>query len=115
MTRALLAGVVLVMAGLPLAYAVVRRILFALLLAPLAGALAAAVAVILMLASGVGNLLLWLMLVLLAEIGFTAWILRRGGTGGTPLPYTSWADVLCYAPAPRPAVAADRQPAEHLG
>jgi hypothetical protein len=96
-TRALLAGVVLVMAGLPLAYAVVRRILFALLLAPLAGALAAAVAVILMLASGVGNLLLWLMLVLLAEIGFTAWILRRGGTGGTPLPYTSWADVLCYA------------------
>jgi hypothetical protein len=94
MTGALLAVVIVGMAGLPLAYAVARRILFALLLAPLIGALACAIAVILMLASGVGNLLVWLVPVLLAEIGLAAWLVRRGGT---PLPHTSWADVLCYA------------------
>jgi hypothetical protein len=98
----LIAAVLLVAAGYPLAFLLTRRILLAGLIAPLVFGTTAAIAVVGMLATG-GSFRLWLAGVLVAQWVLVAWRLRRPGTA---LPYGSWADVLCYVlPLVPPALA----------
>jgi hypothetical protein len=86
-----LASVLLVvLAGLPIGYVVVRDIRLAVLLAPLVTALSAAVAVLLMLVVG-GKLLWWLGPLLLVEWAVTPVLLRRPAPRA---PHGSWADLL---------------------
>lgn len=89
----LLAILLLIALGLPLAYAVGRRPLLAVMLAPLTGALTCAVAATAMLATGLGTFPRWLAAAMLAQVAGAVplWLRRR-----TALPHGSWRDVLCY-------------------
>ncbi|MEU4551020.1 hypothetical protein [Micromonospora violae] len=86
----LLAVLALLVAGFPLAFAILRSPFLALLFAPLAAALLSTVAVVLMLVVG-GPLLLWIALVLAAGLVCAGWLLRRPGE---PVPYGGWRHAL---------------------
>jgi hypothetical protein len=79
-----------VVAGLPLAFALTRGVLLAALVAPLVTAVTTTAAVILMLVVG-GNLLWWLAPLLLLQYLVALKSLRRKVE---PLPHRSWVDVL---------------------
>jgi hypothetical protein len=90
---ALLAAVVMILAaGLPTGYVVLRDLRLALLVAPLITALSAAVSVMLMLIVG-GRLLWWLGPLLLVQWAVAPVLLRRTAGAARP-PHRSWADVL---------------------
>jgi hypothetical protein len=84
----LLALVVLLVAGLPLAFAMTRAVPLAIVLAPVAGAATSTVAVLLMLAFG-GSLLVWAVPVFLLT-GLLAWWWRDR----PPVPHGTWRDAL---------------------
>ncbi|WP_406059690.1 hypothetical protein [Micromonospora sp. NBC_00860] len=88
-----LAILALIVAGFPLAFAILRSPFLALLLAPLMAALLSSVAVVLMLVVG-GPLLLWLALVVAAGAACAWWLLRRPGE---PVPYGRWSHALLIA------------------
>lgn len=90
--KPLVAGVLLIAGGLPPAFLLTRRWLFAALLAPMVAALTASLAVIGMLATQ-ESFRVWLAAALVAQWVLAGWRLRRPGA---PLPYGTWADVLCY-------------------
>lgn len=79
-------------AGLPPAYALTRNVLLAVLVAPLITAVVSAVAVIIMLVVG-GKMLLWVVVLLLALYAAVPLLLRRRREA---LPHGSWIDILCY-------------------
>ncbi|MFE9191495.1 hypothetical protein ACFYL6_17970 [Micromonospora sp. NPDC007208] len=89
----ILAVLALLVAGFPLAFAILRSPFLALLLAPLVAALLSTVAVLLMLVVG-GPLQLWIALVLAAGVGCAWWLLRRPGE---PVPYGGWPHALLIA------------------
>jgi hypothetical protein len=90
--KPLIAIVLLVAGGYPLAFLLTRRWLLAALTAPLVSGVTASLAVIGMLATE-GSFRVWLAVVLVAQWLLVAWRLRRPGS---PLPYATWADILCY-------------------
>jgi hypothetical protein len=85
-----IAVALVVAAGLPLAFALTRSVLLAPLLAPLITALTAAIAVMIMLAVG-GNLLLWLVPLLIVQYAVAFMLLR---CPGAPARHRSWLDVV---------------------
>ncbi|MET8360477.1 hypothetical protein [Micromonospora sp. NPDC005171] len=90
---AVVAGLALLVAGFPLALAILRSPYLALLLAPLMAALLSTVAVVLMLVVG-GPLPLWIALVLAVGAACAWWLLRRPGE---PVPYGGWSHALLIA------------------
>jgi hypothetical protein len=90
MLSAALAGGVLVVAGLPLAFALTRRVLSAMVLAPLVSALLATVAVMAMLAVG-GSLWVWLAVVSTLQAVLAVVLLRAGMA---PVEHATTADAL---------------------
>ncbi|MCG5440414.1 hypothetical protein [Micromonospora foliorum] len=88
-----LAVLALLVAGFPLAFAILRSPFLALLLAPLVAALLSTVAVLLMLVVG-GPLPLWIAVVLAAAAGCAWWLSRRPGE---PVPYGGWSHALLIA------------------
>jgi len=90
----LAAGPVLA-AGLPLAYAVTRRLPLALLLTPICSALLASAAVMLMLLVG-GSLRVWLAGAIALECAAVAPLLMRR-RARTPLPHGGWPDAAWLA------------------
>lgn len=92
-TIAPFAAVALVLlAGLPIGYVVLRDIRLALLVAPLVTGLTSSAAVMLMLVFG-GRLLWWLVPLLLAQWAATPVLLRTVRTGARA-PHASWTDLL---------------------
>ncbi|MFI6779673.1 hypothetical protein [Micromonospora sp. NPDC050276] len=89
----ILAVLALLVAGFPLAFAILRSPFLALLLAPLVTALLSTVAVVLMLVVG-GPLPLWVALVLAAGAAGAWWLLRRPGE---PVAYGGWSHALLIA------------------
>ncbi|MGC4865101.1 hypothetical protein ACLQ3B_06675 [Micromonospora sp. DT53] len=83
----------LLVAGFPLAFAILRSPFLALLLAPLVAALLSTVAVVLMLVLG-GPLPLWIALVLATAAAGAWWLLRRPGESA---PYGRWSHGLLIA------------------
>jgi hypothetical protein len=90
--KPLIAAVLLVAGGFPFAFLLTRRWLLAGLLAPLVAGVTAGLAVVGMLATE-GSLRVWLVAALAAQWVLVAGRLRRPRS---PLPYSTWADVLCY-------------------
>ncbi|WP_327002756.1 hypothetical protein OHA72_47960 [Dactylosporangium sp. NBC_01737] len=88
MTNTLLAVLILIVAGLPLSFALTRAVPLAIVLAPIAGAAVATAAVLLMLAF-TGPLLLWFVPTYLLT-GVLAWRLRNRPR----LPASGWRDAL---------------------
>lgn len=84
----LLGLALLIVAGLPLGFALTRAVPLAIVLAPLAGAAVTTAAVLLMLATG-GPLLAWVTPLFLLT-GYLAWRLR----GRPRVPHGSWRDAL---------------------
>jgi hypothetical protein len=91
--RVLAAVLLVVGAGYPGAFALTRRFLFSVLVAPMVSAVTAALAVIGMLVTRT-SFPAWLVALLAAQYALVAWRLRRRVPG---LAHTTWADVLCYA------------------
>lgn len=91
--RVLVAVLLVVGAGYPGAFALTRRYLFSVLVAPMVSAVTAALAVIGMVVTRT-PFPAWLVALLVAQYALVAWRLRRPGPG---LAHTTWADVLCYA------------------
>jgi hypothetical protein len=75
--------------GVPLAYAITRRVLLAVVLAPLVTGLVAAAATILMLVVG-GRLGYWLVPLLLGQVAAAVVLLRRARE---PTPHGRWVDI----------------------
>jgi hypothetical protein len=90
-SRCLLAVALVVVAGLPLGYALTRRVLLAVILAPLASAATATVAIMAMLAVG-GPLVPWLVGTFLVQLAVVALLLTRWHP--VPLGHAGWADAL---------------------
>src|SRR5690606_31697288 len=93
MLSAALAGGALVVAGLPLAFALTRRVLYAMVLAPLVCALLATVAVMVMLVVG-GSLWVWLAVVYALQAVLAVVLLRAAMA---PVEHGTTADVLWLA------------------
>jgi hypothetical protein len=91
MTTSVIAVVVLVVAGLPLAWALTRSVPLAVVVAPLAGAVVSTVAVLLMLALR-GPLVPYFLGVFAASVA-AAWLVRRAA----PVPGSGWREVLLLA------------------
>jgi hypothetical protein len=89
-----LSALLVLAGGLPMAYAVTRRLPLALLFAPIATALLASAAVALMLLAG-GDLRAWLAVLLAVECAVAALLLRH--RAGTPLPHGRWTDAAWLA------------------
>ncbi|MEU8253971.1 hypothetical protein AB0C06_06850 [Micromonospora inaquosa] len=89
----ILAVPALLVAGFPLAFAILRSPFLAVLFAPLMAALLSTVAVVLMLVVG-GPLLLWIALVLATGAAGAWWLLRRPGESA---PYGGWSHALLIA------------------
>jgi hypothetical protein len=91
MLNALVVFACLILGGLPLSFAMTRRLLRAALLAPLAAALTASAAVGLMLHAG-GPLLLWCGITFAGQLALAYWLFRRD----RPVPAAGpwWASVM---------------------
>jgi hypothetical protein len=99
------AVLLLLVAGLPLAWAFTRALPLAVVLAPVAGAAVSAAAVLLMLAFR-GPLLLWFAPAFLGSVAL-AWLLRAK----PPVPHGSWRDALLLTvPLVPPFLSVFRQP-----
>lgn len=95
MIAAILAGAALIAIGVPLGFALTRRLLFAVVSGPLVSALLATVAIVAMLVVG-GSLWIWLAVVFALQIVLTVLLLRRHGE---PTEHASAAD-MCWLTAP---------------
>jgi hypothetical protein len=105
----IIAALMVVAAGLLVAYALTRNVLLAALIAPLVTGVVSAFAVIMMLCVG-GKMLLWVGVLLLALYAAVSLLLRGKREA---LPHGSWIDVLCYVlPLIPPFLLIIRPPAE---